>query len=146
MKSTEIDSCTEKWFMEKRLYTDRRTLYINDRPVSEYRFGNLRYGEPETYKVSIEDFKKLYSVVEYYGCFSLPVKFYRGLRKIKVDGTTFRREDVKSMYLLGQSEEIKEDRSNILELAKKLTVPEFVEFCKDKGLSVKVLREEKIYN
>lgn len=132
--------------MEKRLYSDRRTLYINDRPVSEYRFGNLRYGEPETYKVPIEDFKKLYSVVEYYGCFSLPVKFYRGLKKIKIDGTTFRREDVKSMYLLGQSEEIKEDRSSILELAKKLTVPEFIEFCKDKGLSVKFLKEEKIYN
>ena len=127
--------------MEKRLYSDRRTLYINDRPVSEYRFGNLRYGEPETYKVSIEDFKKLYSVVEYYGCFSLPVKFYRGLRKIKVDGTTFRREDVKSMYLLGQSEEIKEDRSNILELAKKLTVPEFIEFCKDRGLGVTTLQK-----
>ena len=122
--------------MEKRLYSDRRTLYINDRPVSEYRFGNLRYGEPETYKVPIEDFKKLYSVVEYYGCFSLPVKFYRGLRKIKVDGTTFRREDVKSMYLLGQSEELKEDHFKILDLAKKLSAPEFIEFCKDRGLSV----------
>ncbi len=66
--------------------------------------------------------------------------------KIKIDGTTFRREDIKSMYLLGQSEELKEDRSNILELAKKLTVPEFIEFCKDRGLSVKFLKEEKIYN
>ena len=127
--------------MEKRLYSDRRTLYINDRPVSEYRFGNLRYGEPETYKVPIEDFKKLYSVVEYYGCFSLPVKFYRGLRKIKVDGTTFRREDVKSMYLLGQSEELKEDHFKILELAKKLSAPEFIEFCKDRGLGVTHLQK-----
>ena len=118
--------------MEKRLYSDRRTLYINDRPVSEYRFGNLRYGEPETYKVPIEDFKKLYSVVEYYGFFSLPVKFYRRFKKIKIDGTTFRREDVKSMYLLGQSEELKEDHFKILELAKKLSAPEFIEFCKDK--------------
>lgn len=132
--------------MEKRLYTDTRTIYINDKPVSECCFGNLRYGEPKTYKVPIEDFKTLYNMVEYYGCFSLPVKFYRGFKKIKIDGTTFRREDIKSMYLLGQSEEIKEDRSNILELAKKLTVPEFIEFCKDKGLSVKFLREEKIYN
>ena len=146
MKSTEIDSCTEEWFMEKRLYTDTRTIYINDKPVSECRFGNLRYGEPETYKVPIEDFKTLYNMVEYYGCFSSLVKFYRRFKKIKIDGTTFRREDIKSMYLLGQSEEIKEDRSNILELAKKLTVPEFIEFCKDKGLSVKFLREEKIYN
>ena len=146
MKSTEIDSCTEEWFMEKRLYTDTRTIYINDKPVSECRFGNLRYGEPETYKVPIEDFKTLYNIVEYYGCFSSPVTFYRRFKKIKIDGATFRREDIKSMYLLGQSEEIKEDRSNILELAKKLTVPEFIEFCKDKGLSVKFLREEKIYN
>ena len=122
--------------MEKRLYSDRRTLYINDRPVSEYRFGNLRYGEPETYKVPIEDFKKLYSVVEYYGFFSLPVKFYRRFKKIKIDGTTFRREDVKSMYLLGQSEELKEDHFKILELAKKLSAPEFIEFCKDRGLGV----------
>lgn len=127
--------------MEKRLYSDRRTLYINDRPVSEYRFGNLRYGEPETYKVPIEDFKKLYSVVEYYGFFSLPVKFYRRFKKIKIDGTTFRREDVKSMYLLGQSEELKEDHFKILELAKKLSAPEFIEFCKDRGLGVTHLQK-----
>lgn len=127
--------------MEKRLYSDRRTLYINDRPVSEYRFGNLRYGEPETYKIPIEDFKKLYSVVEYYGFFSLPVKFYRRFKKIKIDGTTFRREDVKSMYLLGQSEELKEDHFKILELAKKLSAPEFIEFCKDRGLGVTHLQK-----
>ena len=122
--------------MEKKLYTDTRTLYINDKPVNEYRFGNLRYGEPEAYKVPIEDFKTLYNMVEYYGCFSSPVKFYRGFKKIKIDGTTFRREDIKSMYLLGQSEELKEDRLNFLELSRKLIVPEFVEFCKDRGLSV----------
>ena len=120
----------------KRLYTDTRTLYINDEPVSEYRIGNLRYGEPKTYKVPIEDFKELYGVVGYYGCFSSPVKFCRGLKKIKIDGTTFLREDIKSMYLLGQSREIKEDRLNFLELSRKLTVPEFIEFCKDRRLSV----------
>lgn len=120
----------------KKLYTDTRTIYINDKPVSECRFGNLRYGEPETHKVPIEDFKTLYNMVEYYGCFSSPVKFYRGFKKIKVDGTTFLREDVNSMYLLGQSEELKEDRLNFLELSRKLTVSEFVEFCKDRGLSV----------
>ena len=75
-------------------------------------------------------------MVEYYGCFSSPVKFYRGFKKIKIDGTTFRREDIKSMYLLGQSEELKEDRLNFLELSRRLTVPEFIEFCKDRGLSV----------
>lgn len=120
----------------KKLYTDTRTIYINDKPISECRFGNLRYGEPKTHKVPIEDFKKLYNIVEYYGCFSSPVKFYRGLKKIKINGTTFFREDVNSMYLLGQSEELKEDRLNFLELSRKLTVPEFIEFCKDRGLSV----------
>ena len=122
--------------MEKRLYTDRRTLYINDKPVSECRFGNLRYGEPRIYKVPIEDFNTLYSMVEYYGCFSSPVRFYRGFKKIKIDKTTFLREDVSSMYLLGQSEELKEDRLNFSDLSRKLTVPEFIEFCKDRGLSV----------
>ena len=122
--------------MEKRLYTDTRILYINDKPVNEYRFGNLRYGEPEAYKAPIEDFEKLYDVVEYYGLFRFPVKFCRRFKKIKIDGMTFRREDVKSMYLLGQSEELEEDRLNFLELSKKLTVPEFIEFCKDRGLSV----------
>ena len=122
--------------MEKKLYTDTKTSYTNDKPVSECRFGNLRYGEPKTYKVPIEDFKILYDMVEYYGCFSSPVKFYRGLKKIKVDGTTFLREDISSMYLLGQSEELKEDRLNFLELSRRLTVPEFVEFCRDRGLSV----------
>lgn len=122
--------------MEKRLYTDTRTIYINDKPVSECRFGNLRYGEPKTYKVPIEDFKTLYNMVEYYGCFSSPVKLYRGFKKIKIDKTTFLREDVNSMYLLGQSEELKEDRLNFSDLSRKLTVPEFIEFCKDRGLSV----------
>ena len=120
----------------KKLYTDIRTLYINDRPVDECRFGNLRYGEPEIYKATIEDFKKLYDVEEYYGCFSSPIKFYRGLKKIKIDKTTFLREDVNSMYLLGQSEELKEDRLKFFDLSKRLTVPEFIEFCKDRGLSV----------
>lgn len=120
----------------KKLYTDTRTIYINDKPASECRFGNLRYGEPKTYKVPIEDFKTLYNMVEYYGCFSSPVKFYRGFKKIKIDETTFLREDVNSMYLLGQSEELKEDRLNFLELSRRLTVPEFIEFCKDRGLSV----------
>lgn len=120
----------------KKLYTDTRTIYINDKPVSECRFGNLRYGEPKTYKVPIEDFKTLYDMVEYYGCFSSPVKFYRGFKKIKINKITFLREDVNSMYLLGQSEELKEDRLNFLDLSRRLTVPEFIEFCKDRGLSV----------
>ena len=49
--------------MEKKLYTDTKTSYTNDKPVSECRFGNLRYGEPKTYKVPIEDFNTLYNMV-----------------------------------------------------------------------------------
>ena len=120
----------------KKIYSDTRTLYINDKPVRCYRIGNLRYGEPETHKVPIEDFKKLYDIVEYYGHWCLPVKFYRGFKKIKIGGTTFLREDINNMYLLGQSEELKEDRLNFLDLSKEQSVPEFVEFCKDRGLSV----------
>ena len=120
----------------KKIYSDTRTLYINDKPVRCYRIGNLRYGEPETHKVPIEDFKKLYNIVEYYGHWCLPVKFYRGFKKIKIDETTFLREDINSMFLLGQSEELKEDRLNFLDLSRRLTVPEFIEFCKDRGLSV----------
>ncbi len=120
----------------KKLYTDTRTIYINDKPVGCYRIGNLRYGEPKTYKVPIEDFKTLYDMVEYYGYFSSPVKFYRGFKKIKTDKIAYLREDVNSMYLLGQSEELKEDRLNFLDLSRRLTVPEFIEFCKDRGLSV----------
>ena len=74
--------------------------------------------------------------MEYYGHWCLPVKFYRGFKKIKIDGTTFLREDINNMYLLGQSEELKEDRLNFLDLSKEQSVPEFVEFCKDRGLSV----------
>ena len=58
------------------------------------------------------------------------------IRGIKIDKTAFLREDINSMYLLGQSEELKEDRLNFLDLSRRLTVPEFIEFCKDRGLSV----------
>lgn len=122
--------------MEKRLYTDTRTLYINDKPVSDYRIGNLRYGEPEIQKTSIKDFSELRSIIDYYGYDYLSVKFYRGFKKIKIGKTTFLREDVNSLYLLKQGEELEEDCLNFLDLSKKLTVPEFIEFCKDRGLSV----------
>ena len=120
----------------KKIYSDTRTLYINGNPVGCYRIGNLRYGEPETHKVPIEDFKKLYNIVEYYGYFSSPIKVSRGFKKIKINGKVFRAEDVKDIYILKQSKERKEDYFSFYDLSKELSVPEFIEFCKDRGLSV----------
>ena len=120
----------------KKLYTDIRTLYINDKPVSYYYIENLRYGEPIVQKTLVEDFKELCNIVDCYGYWCLPVKFYRGFKKIKIGKTTFPREDVNSIYLLKHSKELKEDHLNFLNLSKKLTVPEFIDFCKDKGLEV----------
>ena len=120
----------------KKLYTDIRTLYINDKPVSYYYIENLRYGEPIVQKTLVEDFKELCNIVDCYGYWCLSVKFYRGFKKIKIGKTTFPREDVNSIYLLKHSKELKEDHLNFLNLSKKLTVPEFIDFCKDKGLEV----------
>ena len=120
----------------KKLYTDIRTLYINDKPVSYYYIENLRYGEPIVQKTLVEDFKELCNIVDRYGYWLLSVKFCRGFKKIKIGKTTFLREDVNSIYLLKHSKELKEDHLNFLDLSKKLTVPEFVDFCKDKGLEV----------
>lgn len=132
--------------MGKKLYTSVRTLYINDKPVSSHYFGNLRYGEPTTRNTPIKDFKDLYNTVNNFNMKYLPIKFCRGFKKIKVNGITFRKEDVKDIYLLDQGKELREDRLRFVDLARRLIVPEFVEFCKDKGLSVKFLKEEKIYN
>ena len=132
--------------MEKKLYADTRTLYINDKPVSSYYIGNLRYGELIAQKTPIENFKELYDIIRGRGYMDLSVEFCRGFKKIKINGTTFFKEDVKDIYLLKQSKELEADHFKFLELAKKLSAPEFIEFCKDKGLSVKFLKEEKIYN
>ena len=51
----------------KKLYTDIRTLYINDKPVSYYYIENLRYGEPIVQKTPIEDFEELCNIVDRYG-------------------------------------------------------------------------------
>ena len=132
--------------MEKKLYADTRTLYINDKPVSSYYIGNLRYGEPIAQKTPIENFKELYDIIRGRGYMDLSVEFCRGFKKIKINGTTFFKEDVKDIYLLKQSKELEADHFKFLELAKKLSAPEFIEFCKDRGLSVEFLKEEKIYN
>lgn len=127
--------------MKKKLYTSVRTLYINDKPVSSHHFGNLRYGEPTTRNTPIKDFKDLYNTVNNFNMRYLPIKFCRGFKKIKVNGITFRKEDVKDIYLLDQGEELREDRFRFADLAKKLTVPEFIEFCKDRGLGVTHLQK-----
>ena len=132
--------------MEKKLYTDTKTLYINGKPVSDHYFGNVRYGEPIAQKTPIENFKELYDIIRDRGYMDLSVEFCRGFKKIKINGTTFFKEDVKDIYLLKQSKELEADHFKFLELAKKLSAPEFIEFCKDKGLSAKFLKEEKIYN
>ena len=122
--------------MEKKLYADTRTLYINDKPVSSYYIGNLRYGEPIAQKTPIENFKELYDIIYNRGYMDLLVEFCRGFKKIKINGTTFFKEDVKDIYLLKQSKELEADHFKFLELAKKLSAPEFIEFCKDRGLGV----------
>ena len=118
----------------KKLYTDTRTLYINSNPIDYYCIGNLRYGEPITQKTPVEDFKELCDIRNATGCFS--IKIFRGFKKIKINGRVFRAEDVKDIYILKQSKERKEDYFSFYDLSKELSVPEFVEFCKDRGLSV----------
>ena len=132
--------------MEKKLYTDARTLYINGKPVSEHYFGNIRYGEPIAHNTPIVDFKDLYNTVSSCDIWHLSIRFCRGFKKIKLGGRTFRKEDVKDICISDRSEELREDCFSFVDLARRLTTPEFVEFCKDKGLCVKFLKEEKIYN
>lgn len=119
----------------KKLYTDTRTLYINGNPVNYYCIGNLRYGEPATQKTPIEDFKELCDIRNAPGCWQFPIKVSRGFKKIKINGKVFRAEDVKDIYILKQSKERKEDYFSFYDLSKELSVPEFVEFCKNRGLS-----------
>lgn len=118
----------------KKIYSDTRTLYINGNPVDYYCIGNLRYGEPITQKTPVEDFKELCDTRNATGCFSIKVS--RGFKKIKINGKVFRADDVKDIYILKQSKERKEDYFSFYDLSKELSAPEFVEFCKDRGLSV----------
>ena len=132
--------------MEKKLYTDTKTLYINGNPVDYYCIGNLRYGEPITQKTTFENLEDFYNIDNAYGCWQFPIKISRNFKKIKINRKVYRAEDVKDIYILRQSKERKEGHTSFYNLSQKLSTPEFIEFCKDKGLSVKVLGEEKIYN
>ena len=122
--------------MEKRLYADTKTLYINGNPVDYCYIGNLRYGEPVTQKTTLENLKDFYNIDNACGCWQFPIKISRNFKKIKINRKVYRAEDVKDIYILEQSKERREDLLSFYDLSKKLPVPEFIEFCKDKGLEV----------
>ena len=132
--------------MEKKLYTDTKTLYINGNPVDYCCIGNLRYGELITQKTTFENLEDFYNIDNAYGCWQFPIKISRNFKKIKINRKVYRAEDVKDIHILRQSKERKEGHTSFYNLSQKLSAPEFIEFCKDRGLSVKFLREEKIYN
>ena len=71
--------------MEKKLYTDTKTLYINGNPVDYYCIGNLRYGEPITQKTTLENLKDFYNIDNACGCWQFPIKISRNFKKIKIN-------------------------------------------------------------
>ena len=122
--------------MEKKLSTDTKTLYINGNPVDYCYIGNLRYGEPITQKTTFENLKDFYSIDNAYGHWQFPIKISRNFKRIKINRKVFHIEDVKDIYILKRSKERREDPTSFYTLSQKLSVPEFIEFCKDRGLSV----------
>ena len=127
--------------MEKKLYTDTKTLYINGNPVDYYFIGNLRYGEPVTQKTTLENLKDFYNIDNACGCWQFPIKISRNFKKIKINRKVYRAEDVKDIYILRQSKERKESHTSFYTLSQRLSVPEFIEFCKDRGLEVTHLQK-----
>ena len=127
--------------MEKKLYTDTKTLYINGNPVDYCCIGNLRYGEPITQKTTLENLEDFYSIDNAYVCWQLPIKISRNFKKIKINRKVYRAEDVKDIYILRQSKERKEGHTSFYNLSQKLSAPEFIEFCKDRGLGVTHLQK-----
>ena len=122
--------------MEKKLYTDTKTLYINSNPVDYCYIGNLRYGEPVTQKTTLENLEDFYNIDNACGCWQFPIKISRNFKKIKINRKVYRAEDVKDIYILRQSKERKEGHTSFYILSQRLSAPEFIEFCKDRGLSV----------
>ena len=122
--------------MEKKLYTDTKTLYINGNPVDYYCIVNLRYGEPITQKTTLENLEDFYNIDNACGCWQFPIKISRNFKKIKINRKVYRAEDVKDIYILRQSKERKEGHASFYILSQRLSAPEFIEFCKDRGLSV----------
>ena len=130
--------------MEKKLYTDTKTLYINGNPVDYYFIGNLRYGEPITQKTTLENLKDFYNIDNAYGCWQFPIKVSRNFKKIKINRKVYRAEDIKDIYILRQSKERKEGHTSFYTLSQRLSAPEFIEFCKDRGLGVTYLQKKII--
>ena len=127
--------------MEKKLYTDTKTLYINGNPVDYYFIGNLRYGEPITQKTTLENLEDFYNIDNVYGCWQFPIKVSRNFKKIKINRKVYRAEDIKDIYILRQSKERKEGHTSFYNLSQRLSAPEFIEFCKDRGLGVTYLQK-----
>ena len=128
--------------MEKKLYTDTKTLYINGNPVDYCCIGNLRYGEqPITQKTTFENLKDFYNIDNAYGCWQFPIKVSRNFKKIKINRKVYRAEDIKDIYILRQSKERKEGHTSFYTLSQRLSAPEFIEFCKDRGLEVTHLQK-----
>ena len=127
--------------MEKKLYADTKTLYINGNPVDYCYIGNLRYGEPITQKTTLENLEDFYNIYNAYGCWQFPIKISRNFKKIKINRKVYRAEDVKDIYILRQSKEQKEGHTSFYNLSQRLSAPEFIEFCKDRGLEVTHLQK-----
>ena len=127
--------------MEKKLYADTKTLYINGNPVDYCYIGNLRYGEPITQKTTLENLEDFYNIDNACGCWQFPIKISRNFKKIKINRKVYRAEDVKDIYILRQSKERKEGHTSFYILSQKLSAPEFIEFCKDRGLRVTHLQK-----
>ena len=120
--------------MSRRLYDAVLVLYINGKAVSQFYYNNLKYGEPEESEPTpVADIRDLYNKV---GCdsYSFDLQFSRRFDKVKVRGSKYRSTDIKDMYLKIEYHDRKEELYDFLTLAKKLKVPEFIDFCKDKGL------------
>lgn len=120
--------------MSRRLYDAVLVLYINGKAVSQFYYDNLKYGEPEESEPTpVADIRDLYNKAEDYS-YSFDLQFSRRFDKVKVRGSKYRSTDIKDMYLKIEYHDRKEELYDFLTLAKKLRVPEFIDFCKDKGL------------
>ena len=119
--------------MEKKLYVEVMTLYINGKAV-ESDYKNLQYGEPKVEKFPIDSINSLHNIAIYCGKLYFAIKFYKNPKKIKVGGVIYSEDSIKDMYLQNEYLEIEEDKFTFADIMSRLSVPEFVDFCKDKGL------------
>ena len=129
--------------MSRRLYDTVLVLYINGKAVTRYYYDNLRYGEPEESEPTpVVDIRDLYNKVGC-DCCSLDIQFSRRLDKVKVRGSKYLSTDIEDMYLKTEYRDRREELYDFLTLAKKLRVPEFIDFCKDKGLGTAAMELSK---